>query len=272
MDFKHNKQLELKYRVALQRVAKAILKAINKATNPKELMLALRRISKNKSYGEVAENIAKTFITHANIVDAKSWRSAAKANGKSSNICKQLQQNLQTNVGKVIKKKIEENAKLIKTLPSNLSTEVTKYVATEAYKGVRPADMAKVLQEKMFQYTNAKVDLIARTESAKAMGDLTEARAKDVGLKWYIWRSAKDQRTRKAHRDMEGILCNYDDPPSPEALAGEKNVGKYNPGQIYNCRCFARIVVSIDSVTFPCKIYINGKIRSISKAQFKKLM
>ena len=54
-----------------------------------------------------------------------------------------------------------------------------------------------------------------------------------------MWHSTHDSRVRRSHAHMDGVICAWSNPPSPEALIGEKSVGTYNPGGIWNCRCFA---------------------------------
>jgi SPP1 gp7 family putative phage head morphogenesis protein len=233
----------------------------------------LLRIYHTEEYQNLAYLIAKRFVTDANIIDAKTWREAARSNSKSRTIYEALQKTLNTNIGYTIDKKVLENANLIKTLPLSLSQELTKFTATKTYAGLRASEIAEVLEGKMFQYTHARANTIARTESSKAMTALTEARSRDVGVNWYIWKTANDgNRVRKSHQNMQGVLVRFDDPPSPEALVGEKNVGHYNAGNIYNCRCFSRPLLSLDNIEWPCRVYYGGTIQKMSRKQFEKIM
>jgi uncharacterized protein with gpF-like domain len=71
---------------------------------------------------------------------------------------------------------------------------------------------------------------------------------------------------------MDGVLVHWDDPPSPELLIGEKSVGKYNAGDIWNCRCFAQPVIFLDYITFPAKVYCGGRIVTMTRSQFEAVM
>ena len=274
MDWQQNKIIETKYHTALQIVCKVILDSIKNATTVSEINLKLQYISDSTIFQSLADTTALKFITNANILDEKTWRSAARANSKSRLIYEQLQKDLTySNVGKVVSNQIFENSRLIRSLPSDLSRQVSKFIATNAYSGLRASEIASVLQQKVWQYSRARASVIARTEASKAMTALTEARSRDVGVKWYIWKTANDgNRVRKSHQHMQGVLVNFDEPPSPEQLVHEKNVGYYNAGNIYNCRCFPRPLITLDNVTFPCKVYHNGTIKTMSKAQFQKIM
>lgn len=71
---------------------------------------------------------------------------------------------------------------------------------------------------------------------------------------------------------MEGVLVNWNEPPSPEALAGEKSVGNYHAGNIWNCRCYPEPLIEIDDISWPHKVYTNGKIQTMGKMQFEQMM
>lgn len=225
-----------------------------------------------KSFTELAETIARRFITMSNTVDAKTWREAAKGGSKNSEFYRLLMQNISGNLNATIEQKVTENAHYIKTLPLNVAEQVTQYVKTEAYKGLRASEISKELQNRVTGYSKARADLIARTEASKAMTALTQARAKDTGVNWYQWRTADDARVRNSHKHMEGVLINWDDPPSPEALKGERSVGRYNAGNIYNCRCYPSPLVTFARVKWPAKVYYQGSIQTMSQKQFESIM
>jgi SPP1 gp7 family putative phage head morphogenesis protein len=207
-----------------------------------------------------------------NTIDARTWKQAARGCSQNSKLYSMLTKNLNGTLGEIVEQKVTENAHYIKTLPLEVADQVTKYVKTEAYKSIRASDIAKHLQSKVEGYSNAKADLIARTEASKAMTALTEARARDLGVRWYQWRTADDARVRNSHSHMEGVLIRWDDPPSPEQLAGLKSVGKYNAGNIYNCRCYPSPLVTLNRVKWPAKVYYQGSIQTMTKEQFEKIM
>ena len=74
-----------------------------------------------------------------------------------------------------------------------------------------------------------------------------------------------------SHRPLDGVLVNWHDPPSPEALAREKSYfGKYHPGTVFNCRYLALPLVSLDEVRFPARVYTGGRIKRVSRTRFEK--
>ena len=119
--------------------------------------------------------------------------------------------------------------------------------------------------------TKNRAATIARTEISRAATGLTKARSEAINIYWFIWRSTKDIRTRKAHKLLNGVLVNYSDPPSPESLIGEKSYGYYLPGAIFNCRCYAAPLIRIDDISWPAKVYRNDKIERMARNKFVEL-
>lgn len=265
--------LEGIYEKALNKVVREYLKQIKGLTNLNDMLQALQQVGSSVEFHRLANLMATRFVTHAEIHNARNWREAAKQASNGRKIYESLRGVMNnTHVGIVAKNQILENATLIKTLPLDVSREVTKFVATEAFRGMRSEDIGKLLYDKIGQYSGARVQLIARTETSKAMTALTEARSRDLGINWYVWKTANDgMRVREAHRNMHGVLCRFDEPPAPEVLVGEKSEGHYNAGNIYNCRCLPRPLIDIDNVSWPCRVHIGGSILTMSKKQFIEL-
>lgn len=105
---------------------------------------------------------------------------------------------------------------------------------------------------------------------SKKSFDITKARAEESGLKAYVWRTSEDQRVRKSHANMEGVIVFWADPPNPEELIGEKSLlGKYHGGECEGCRCYPESIVLLDLVNWPSRVYYKGKIQTMTKEEFK---
>ena len=173
----------------------------------------------------------------------------------------------------IIDDQVLQNANLIKTLPNDVAQKVIKNIEEEALKGKRARSIEKIISQETDKHSRASARLIARTEVSKTQSALTQVRAQTLDLQWYVWRTALDgSRVRPSHRLMEGVLVNWHDPPSPEQLAGEKNVGYYHAGNVWNCRCYSDPLLEIDDVKWPHKVYQNGQIRMMSKREFMNIM
>lgn len=153
----------------------------------------------------------------------------------------------------------------------SLSASVTKYIHSESLKGRRSAGISKELKSILPEIAVEELESIARAVSSKASTALTQARAEEMGLAWYVWKTSKDIRVRPSHCLMDDVLVTWKDPPSPELLNGEKSMGACHAGEEEGCRCYPQSLIRIDDVKFPHKVYRRGKIENLSRTSFAKI-
>lgn len=233
----------------------------------------MRNFQNSEPFNSFVYSAVRRMVTPLAIQNMKTWRKAAKKATRNPYLYKLLMREINNGLKNDINIQIEENANLIKTLPTDVAKKVTKDIEEMALKGMRASEIAKVIREQTDKHSRASAKLIARTEVSKTTTALTKARCDNLDLHWYVWRTAEDgDRVRKSHRIMEGVLVNWNEPPSPEALAGEKSVGNYHAGNIWNCRCYPEPLIEIDDISWPHKVYTNGKIQTIGKMQFEQMM
>lgn len=233
----------------------------------------MRNFQNSEPFNSFVYSAVRRMVTPIAIQNMKTWRKAAKKSTKNPYLYKLLMREINNGLKNDINIQIEENANLIKTLPTDVAKKVTKDIEEMALKGMRASEIAKVIREQTDKHSRASAKLIARTEVSKTTTALTKARCDNLDLHWYVWRTAEDgDRVRKSHRIMEGVLVNWNEPPSPEALAGEKSVGNYHAGNIWNCRCYPEPLIEIDDISWPHKVYTNGKIQTMGKMQFEQMM
>lgn len=233
----------------------------------------MRNFQNSEPFNSFVYSAVRRMVTPIAIQNMKTWRKAAKKSTKNPYLYKLLMREINNGLKNDINIQIEENANLIKTLPTDVAKKVTKDIEEMALKGMRASEIAKVIREQTDKHSRASAKLIARTEVSKTTTALTKARCDNLDLHWYIWRTAEDgDRVRKSHRIMEGVLVNWNEPPSPEALAGGKSVGNYHAGNIWNCRCYPEPLIEIDDISWPHKVYTNGKIQTMGKMQFEQMM
>ncbi|MCM1168044.1 MAG: NINE protein [Ruminococcus sp.] len=114
-------------------------------------------------------------------------------------------------------------------------------------------------------------DKFNRVVTAPSQTSQIKARSKALGVGWYTWQTSQDERVRPSHKNMQGVLVNWNDPPSPEALIGEKSCGKYHAGDGNGCRCYPEPVVELKYLRFPVKVYHKGKIKKMTREEFNKI-
>ena len=233
----------------------------------------MRNFQNSEPFNSFVYSAVRRMVTPIAVQNMRTWRKAAKKATKNPYLYRLLMREINNGLKNDIDIQIEENANLIKTLPTDVAKKVTKDISDMALKGMRASEIAKVIREQTDKHSRASAKLIARTEVSKTTTALTKARCDNLDLHWYVWRTAEDgDRVRKSHRIMEGVLVNWNEPPSPEALAGEKSVGNYHAGNIWNCRCYPEPLIEIDDISWPHKVYTNGKIQTMGKMQFEQMM
>jgi SPP1 gp7 family putative phage head morphogenesis protein len=214
--------------------------------------------------------IARRMVTQTLNANAVSWRAAAAKSSKGRKIYEALlRERTSGPVAGRFHQLVEENATLIKTLPTTIASRVTAMAAEHQAKGMRAEQLMHMLLGKYPQMVESQARLIARTEVSKAEAAFTQVRAESIGLHWYEWQTSHDVRVRPSHRHMAGVLVSWSDPPSPERLIGERStLGRYNAGNCPNCRCPALPLVSLNDVRWPHKVYAHGKIQMMTRATF----
>ncbi len=259
------------------RVAKKLLKLVKtlsgSCTSISQLRDELTKLAHSPAFTEFCTEQARQIVTMLAVGQKKSWRAAASASSNGKKIYKALMREFkETRIGDDIDAIIEHNAKLIKTVPQDVAEQLSKLAAKREFEGVRPEEITEEILKKAPNLTEAQAKRIARTESAKAASALVQARAESLGLDFYIWKTCSDERVRDSHKRMEGVVCRWDDPPSPEELSGEKSAGNYHPAGIYNCRCVPLTVVDEKDLSFPCEVYTGGKIVKVNNLRdFKEM-
>lgn len=224
-------------------------------------------------YDNYINDIVKRMVTPLAARNYETWRKAARVSTRSHFLYTVLMEELKQGIKKDIDSQVISNAALIKTLPSDTAQKVVKDIEEYALSGLRAEEIEKLIQDKTRQHSRASARLIARTEVSKTTSALTKARSEELGLRWYVWRTMEDgDRVRKSHRIMNNVLVSWNNPPSPELLVKEKDVGRYHAGNIWNCRCYSEPLIDIDDVKWPHKVYINGSIQKMSKARFSLLI
>ena len=272
--WKTSKRLERNYEKILKVIQNQFFQAISNKNNANEMINMLKVISRQHSFETYCQEIALKMVTSVYQKTEGNWRKAAEQNTKGREIYEALKKEKNNIIMKnAIQKLIQQNAILIKTLPFDIASDITKYIEKETTKGRRAEELVQEIKIKFPEKTKANAKCIARTEISKAQSALTKTRAEILNIQWYIWRTSQDERVRNAHKHMEGVLVSWKDPPSPEQLSKSKyQYGKYHAGEIFNCRCYAEPIVDIRFVKFPCKVYYHSSIVRMTKAEFLKIM
>ncbi|WP_370821319.1 phage head morphogenesis protein [Acidaminococcus massiliensis] len=267
--FKPRRIIEKRYRATIKGIVKRMRRKLETASTPTQAVTMLRELARSPTMDAAARMAAMAMATQVMQNGYRTWREAAAAGSKGTEIYYALVKDL--NKTKVFQEIIDRNAELIKSVPADATKALSKAMAEGYEAGMRPEDLKADILERFSDVTEARARLIARTETAKAATALNRVRAQRIGAEWYVWRTSDDARVRSSHEHMDGVLVNWNDPPSPEKLIGMKDYGAYHAGEFPNCRCYAEPLLEYGDVKWPHKVYRNGRITSMTLASFKKI-
>lgn len=265
---------EKRYKRMLDALMKKIREGLKGAKSLGDIKRVLSDIASSTSFDNFCRESARKIVTLLARGQAHSWRAAASASSQGRDIYKALMKELNgTPRGAYIDAVVNENAKLIKTVPQDLAQKFAHMAKKSEYEGLRPEELTQELLKEAPYLTQTEARRIARTESSKAATALVEARARSLGLEFYRWSCVNDLRSRDSHRIMDNVICRWDDPPNPEKANDEKrDYGSYHAGCIFNCRCSPLPVVDDRDLKFPLKVWYNGGIRRVNNVRdFKRL-
>ena len=126
-----------------------------------------------------------------------------------------------------IEEAILANVDLIKTIPRRAHQSLANRLIKEFQ--TRPADQVKLFEvlRKEHRTTGWNARRIARDQTSKIIGKLTQYRHQAAGIKRYEWFTSLDERVRPTHAEKHGQIFYWNDPPA----------GTGHVGQDFLCRC-----------------------------------
>ena len=87
--------------------------------------------------------------------------------------------------------------------------------------------------QKEFGISQRHAKFLARNESAIATSSYLSAKYQAEGFVKFKWHTIVDGRERELHKQLNGQIFRFDDPPIIDERTGQKGL----PAQTYNCRC-----------------------------------
>lgn len=100
--------------------------------------------------------------------------------------------------------------------------------------------------EKVTGDTRSHVRMIARDQMGNLNCAMTKYEHESMGVSQYVWVTRHDNRVRACHRELNGRVFSWDNPPAmwyPTISKGIVYTGRYcHPGEDFGCRCVAKPV------------------------------
>lgn len=125
--------------------------------------------------------------------------------------------------------------------------EMRQVVGQMAIDGKSTKTIAEYIENR-YGVNKRKALFLARNETSLATTSYLEATYKDEGFTSFKWHTNMDGRERKLHKELNGQIFRFDDPPVIyiNEKTGEEQKGL--PGQTYNCRCSFSPVFDTDFI------------------------
>ena len=271
-DWEPRRRIEREFVRALQRALAVFL------SDPADLLYPSLRAEHQSVYDDAVSKAVLRMVTQLFADNNRAWREAAREGGRGEEIYHALRREFEGEKGQRVDEIIQRRFGHITSywreggqkLPDELTQRALRFVEQEAMKGRGRGEIEADLSQLMPDWSNATVKRYARTAVASTHTAVTIARMEELKQHWYVWRTSADQRVRASHRHMDRVLVPLVEPPSPERLIGEKFQGVYHAGQHWNCRCFAAPLMDLDYVQWPHKVFFQGRVRVMSRAEFER--
>ncbi len=145
---------------------------------------------------------------------------------------------------------VRENVGLITSIQTDFINDIGEKVFGNLLEGGRSENLINIIRERG-DVTLSRAKFIARDQTSKLNAELTEARSNALGLDVYEWSGTGDERERKSHFVLNGMLCKYSDPTVYSDDGGKtwkkrSSIGAFigKPGEDYQCRCLSLPYVS----------------------------
>ena len=100
---------------------------------------------------------------------------------------------------------------------------------------IEKGSSAKTIREAIMEQTDiskSRAQFLAVDQAGSILGQMTAERHQRLGIEKFTWDTSGDERVRDTHRELDGKVFYYNDPP-------EINGRRVLPGEDYRCRCVA---------------------------------
>lgn len=233
--FDRVRRTERQYTIQLRKIAKQIGHFVNAFDWENDPLTAEREVTRilteySATIRPWAKAVAASMLVDVNRRDEKAWRQITETMGEAMHL--ELKQ---APTGLVYHNKMEEQVRLITSLPLDAAERVHKLVTEALYTGERAKEIADDIM-RSGQVSQSRADLIARTEVGRAAAAFTQARAEHIESPGYIWQTAKDSAVRESHRKMQGKFVPWDKKPVLDGMTG-------HAGEFPNCRCYTQPII-----------------------------
>lgn len=190
-------------------------------------------------FNRKSKGLAEQMIGQANKASANATQTSLKEMSAGLTINKTA---IDKSMKTIIKASVAENVQLIRSIPEQYFTRVQGAVMRSITTGNGLQDLVPAVQ-KYDGITHRRAKLIAEDQTRKVYSNLNFERMAKVGVKKFEWvHSGGGAEPRPLHLELNGQVFSMDDLPVIDEKTGERGI----PGQLINCKCVAKPVITFD--------------------------
>lgn len=159
----------------------------------------------------------------------------------------------------------EQNVGFVRSLPQESLSSMRRIVEDGYFEGW---GITKIRNEivREFGLSKSKAKALAVDQMGTLCSQITRKQQTDAGCTHYRWKSRKDSKVRESHRQYNGKIFSWDDPPPSWYMTksrGKVFTGRMcHPGEDYCCRCMAIPVFDKETLNLPVDESGERRIRS----------
>lgn len=139
------------------------------------------------------------------------------------------------------------NVQLIRDARADILEKVQNTIQDSFVSGLSLNDLKEEIK-KVANYSDNRAKLIAYDQTRKAQGAYCISAYNKAGVSKFKWIHSGGGKPRKLHKQYNGKIFDYNDPP----IIDEKTGTKGYPSQLINCKC--QMIPIWDDVVQPAKI------------------
>lgn len=252
------KGLELQYQRELMSIGRALAKAVKNevlpmlkaeqdtyvtdglATNLAAVFNRLNREFTGTATLSFARQTANKFVSKTEKQNKKRFDKSVKAaTGVDLGSILSVE-----NLEEFTEMNIANNVSLIKSLPEEYLKSVETIVTKGVTSGARFSTIEKQITARLGSANSklsGRIKTIARDQISTINSQISLRRSQALGIEKGIWRTAEDERVRKAHEELNGK--EYVLAKGLYSSSAQKHI---QPGEEINCRCSFSPVINID--------------------------
>lgn len=251
---------EKSYKIAIEDLPKEIWESIKLSVQKAQQKLS--EINQFLQYIEMnLDQIIETILFHDEVITVlddvgnKIQKNVQRVNIIDFNFTQEQKEEIARNYTSNMQLYIKDFVQ--KRLP-----EMRRKVAQAVLEGYREIDVQNMLETE-YGIMERKAKFLAQNETSIMLAQIKKVHYSAMGFDSFMWHTILDARERPEHRELNGKIFRFDNPPVIDKRTGQKGL----PGETYNCRCDLTPIMS-DSAFYN----INQNAAREELKQYDKVM